>query len=282
MRRPRHSQSRGNRIPRDAGLGADEQALLAEHPVDERGLAGIGAADDGDLQRAIRRVVVVSLLLVVELGQSLGKCVMQLADTLAMFGRERDWVAEAERERLVSAGQAGAALGLVGDEHHRAAGAAHQFGEGLVGGEDAGAGIDDEQHDVGFEDRGFGLRAHAAEQRIGIGLFEPRRVDDAKHQSAEVDVALAPVAGHAGAIVHEGELLAHQTVEEGRLADIRPSDDSDGRHVHGGLDSVVVRRKFVVQASCRNSAQRVTGGGAAGSEAGAAVTVTGPPATRAA
>ena len=38
----------------DAGLGAGEQALLAEQPVDQGRLAGIGPADHGDADRPLR------------------------------------------------------------------------------------------------------------------------------------------------------------------------------------------------------------------------------------
>jgi len=39
-------------VARRAGLIVDEDALLAEHPVDERGLADVGLADEGEPQRA--------------------------------------------------------------------------------------------------------------------------------------------------------------------------------------------------------------------------------------
>ena len=79
------------------------------------------------------------------------------------------------RERLVGAGQPGAALGLVGDEDHGLAGAAHEFGEGTIGGKQPDAGVDEEEDDVGIGDRRFGLRAHAAEERPLVGLLEARR-----------------------------------------------------------------------------------------------------------
>ena len=38
-------------------------------------------------------------------------------------------------------------------------------------------------------------------------------------------VALAPVAGDAGPIIDERELLADEPVEQGRFADVRTADD---------------------------------------------------------
>ena len=64
-----------------------------------------------------------------------------------------------------------------------------------------------------------------------VGLLEPGRVDDAEAQGAEPRLAFAAVAGDARAVVDERELLADEAVEQGRLADVRPSDDGDGgRH----------------------------------------------------
>ncbi len=157
---------------------------------------------------------------------------MQFAEAFAVLGGEGDRVAEPKGERLVGAGHTGPALGLVGDEDDRASRPAGQFGEGLVGRQNTGAGVDHEQHHVGGEDRRFGLHPHPAGQGVVVGLFQAGGVDDPEDQAAEGDIALAPVTGHAGAVVHKGELLAHEAVEQRRLADIRPADDRDGRHVH--------------------------------------------------
>jgi hypothetical protein len=82
-------------------------------------------------------------------------------------------IAEAERERLVGAVHPLAALGLVGDEDHRLTGTAHKFGQRTVGRQDAGARIDHEHHRIGLGDGGFGLRPHAPEERLVIGVLEP-------------------------------------------------------------------------------------------------------------
>ena len=53
-RAPRHSQSTAIAVAGDAGLGAGQQPLLADQRVDQRRLAGVGAADDGEPQRPCR------------------------------------------------------------------------------------------------------------------------------------------------------------------------------------------------------------------------------------
>ena len=86
-----------------------------------------------------------------------------------------------KREGVVGAGRPGAALGLVGDEHHRLAGAAHELGEGPVGGQHAGARVDHEEDDVGLGDRRLGLRrACAACSEPSLRLLEAGGVDDAE------------------------------------------------------------------------------------------------------
>ena len=57
---------------------------------------------------------------------------IELGKAIAVLGGKRDGVAEAEFVGLDGAGAAGAALGLVGDQDQRLAGAAHQRGEGAV------------------------------------------------------------------------------------------------------------------------------------------------------
>ena len=100
-----------------------------------------------------------------------------------MLGRERHRVAEPEREGVVGARHAGPALGLVGEDDDGLSGAARHLGEGPVGRQDAGAGVDHEQHDVGLVDRRLGLGAHAAEQRARLRLLQPGGVDDAEAQA---------------------------------------------------------------------------------------------------
>ncbi len=145
-----------------------------------------------------------------------------------MLGGDRDRLAEPERERLQHAGLAVAALALVGDDDGVASGAARQLGEGAVRRRQPGAGVDHEQQDIGFGDGGLGLGPHAALEALGLGLFKAGRVDDAEFEMAEPAVALAAVAGDAGAVVDQRQALADEAVEERRLADIRTADNGDG------------------------------------------------------
>ena len=145
-----------------------------------------------------------------------------------MLGGNRHRIAEAERVGLVSPLHAGAALGLVRDQDDGTFRAPDKVREPLVVGGEAGAAVDHEQNDVGLGDRRLGLGAHAALERALVGMLEPRGVDDPEDEVAQPPLALAAIAGHARAIVHEGQTLADETVEQRRLADIGSADDRHG------------------------------------------------------
>ena len=93
----------------------------------------------------------------------------------------------------------------------------------------AGAGVDDQQRDIGEVERALGLRPHAAGQRIRRRFLEPGRVDQAEFEIGDAPLALAAVAGDARQIVDERQLPADKPVEQSRLADIGPPDDRDGK-----------------------------------------------------
>ena len=79
----------------------------------------------------------------------LAERLVQIAQALGMLGRDRDRLAEAQAMRFGQAVLAGAALALVGDQDHLGGALAQPVGEALVERQDAGARVDQEQHDVG-------------------------------------------------------------------------------------------------------------------------------------
>ncbi len=156
-----------------------------------------------------------------------------------MLGRDRDRLAQPERVGLVDTGVHPPALALVGDHDHRLAGAAHQIGEGAVGGQEPGTGVDHEQHRVGGFHRGGGLRLHAAGEARGRGFVETGGVDHREVEIADMGAARAAVAGDAGLVVDQRETLANEAVEQCRFADIGPADDRDGE-AHDGARGATV------------------------------------------
>ena len=231
----------GYGVARDAGFGTHKQAILADHAVDQRRLARIRAADDGDAQGPVRVEIILGIIargivpgrllvsvLVFGLIRDEGReRLQQVGRALAMLRRERDGIAEAERIGVDDAVRALLALGLVGQQDHRLAGPADEIGEGLVHRGEAEPGVDHEHHDIGLGDGRLGLGAHAAGERILVRLFQPGGVDHLEAQMTQRRVALAAVARDAWPVVDQGQLLADQPVEQRRLADIGPADEGD-------------------------------------------------------
>ena len=222
--RSRHVQSTAIESRVIPASGPVSRPLLADQAVDQRRLAGVRAADDGDLDR-LRRLVRFGLVLVV--GYVLKQRVAEVAEALAVLGGDRDRLAEAEVEGLQRARGAGLALGFVGDEDDRLAGGAQHGGEMPVERRDAGARVDEEEADVGGPHRRLGLHPHAAGEALRRGLVEAGGVDGGEAEAAEPRVALAPVAGDARQVVDQRQPAADEPVEQRRLADIRPADDGN-------------------------------------------------------
>ena len=177
-----------------------------------------------------------------------------------MLGRNRHGFAEAQFPGLQHAALRAARLGLVGDQNHRLAGPAHDFGEGAVVRHQAGLGVHQEENEIGFLDGDLGLQAHAARQRPSRRVFEAGRVDHIEKDVVEFGGMNAAVAGDAGGIVDKSQLATGQAVEKRGFADVRPADDGDfeahcpSRRVAGAADQLghqrgaiahIARRAFV-------------------------------------
>jgi hypothetical protein len=145
-----------------------------------------------------------------------------------MLGGDRDRIAEAEAIGLAGIDLALLGLALIGDQQDRRLALAQAPGEMLVERRHAGAAVDHQQRDVGFLDRGLGLLAHPGFQAVVERVLEPGGVDHREIEIAEMRLADPAVAGDAGLIVDDRQLLADQAVEQGGLAHIGASDDGDG------------------------------------------------------
>ena len=111
-----------------AGLRRGQQALLADQPVDQRGLAGIGPPDNGDADRMrAGRLGRRFDLLRGAFRQRRAQGVVEIGQALVVLGGNRDRVAEAERIGVQPPGFAGGAFHLVGDQHGRLAGLAREI-----------------------------------------------------------------------------------------------------------------------------------------------------------
>ncbi len=121
-------------------------------------------------------------------------------------------------------------VGLVHYQEYGFTGAAQPVGHRLVGGGHPLAGIDQKQDAVSFLDGLPGLARHQSVQPVGLGA-QAAGVHRQIGPPAQPTLAILPVAGQAGKISHQGVTGSGETVEQGRLADVRPSDQGDnGKH----------------------------------------------------
>ena len=94
--------------------------------------------------------------------QRFDDAVEQIAGAGAVIGRDGDRIAEAELVKLERVVAALDIVGFVGDEDRRFVGAAKNIGDFMVAGGDARFGVDHQDDDVSFVDRGLRLLAGVA------------------------------------------------------------------------------------------------------------------------
>ncbi len=94
-----------DRIAGDPGFRPGDQPFLLDDPVDQGRFAGIGPADDGELERRIALLVRAGLGLVAL--DMRPQMLEQVDHALAMLGAHRDRLAETERPGFEDAGLAG-------------------------------------------------------------------------------------------------------------------------------------------------------------------------------
>ena len=126
-------------VTRGAGDVRHDGAVGAQDAVEQRGLAGVGAADDGDVQRVGELVGDLVLLL----GEQGHDVIEQVARAMAVQGRKRRGLADAERIELPDV--VVLAIGvveLVHQQKDRLVGALEHAGDRFVLFGDAGAAVD--------------------------------------------------------------------------------------------------------------------------------------------
>ncbi len=142
-------------IARGAGDIAHDGAVIADHLVEERGLAGVRSADDGDTQR-IGLVVLVARVL----GQQGDDLVEQVAGAVAVQGGDGDGVTHAQGVELPKAVVlTGGIVELVDEQESRFLELAHHAGDALLLLGDTDRTVDHKQDDSGFLGGGQGLVA---------------------------------------------------------------------------------------------------------------------------
>ena len=131
------------------------------------------------------------------------------------------------RKASIAPGLAAPPLAFVRHQQDPRLALAQRAGEALVEGGQAFARIHHQQHRVGGGDRLLRLGAHAREKRLALDILEAGGIHHGEDEIGKPSLPFAAVAGDPGQIVDDRLALAHQAVEQGRFADIGPTDDGE-------------------------------------------------------
>ena len=216
----------------DGGPGdvVDDHPLGTGQPVEQRGLADVGPADDRDPARSAD----LGLLLGRRLGQRLQDGVEHVARAAAVQRRDRDRLPEPEVPQPVGLGLGALVVDLVGGQDDRLAGLAQDLDDRLVDVGDPDGRVDDEQHRVGERDRDLGLAGDPLGEPAGVRV-PASGVDDGEGPAVPERVVGDPVPGHARHVLDHGLAASDDPVDQRRLADVGPADDGEDRHGEGRL-----------------------------------------------
>ena len=204
-------------------------------PVEQRGLADVGPADDRDPARSPD----LGLLLGRRLGQRLQDGVEHVARAAAVQRRDRDRLPQPEVPQAVGLGLGALVVDLVGGQDDRLAGLAQDLDDRLVDVGDPDGRVDDEQHRVGERDRDLGLAGDPLGEPAGVRV-PAAGVDDGEGPAVPERVVGDPVPGHAGHVLDDGLPASDDPVDQRRLADVGPADDGEHGDVEGRLGALVV------------------------------------------
>src|SRR5690606_5582587 len=173
--------------------------------------------------------------------QRLDNGLTQVDHAFSMLRRDRNRLAETEFPGLQHSALRAARLSFVGNKNNRLGCAAGNVREGAVVRNDTCPRVYDEQDQVRFVHRRFGLRAHATRQRGRIGIFKTSRVDHIKFEIVKASRMHASVACNARRVIDERKLAPDEAIEKGRLADVGSADNCNReahvRPLRGGQDA---------------------------------------------
>ena len=142
-----------DRVPGGAGRLRDDHAVLPDECVDGARLADVRPSEDGDADRVFGDLRAGGTA-----GQPFEDRVQEVARAVPVHRRDRHRLAQSQAVELVDHLVCAARIvDLVRDHGTGRPEAAEQIGHFLVARRDAGLGVDDEEDEIGFLDRGASL-----------------------------------------------------------------------------------------------------------------------------
>ena len=198
-----------DRVAGGAGDGRDDGAVGGGEAVQQRGLADVGVADDGDFGFVgfgvgWSSVVVGASVLQWDLGrlrrlrlrgrdacstacpvrfhrrENFDDCVEQIVDAAAVFGGDGKHLLDAQAVEVVDQGRLLFGVHLVDGEEEGAVGFAQQAGEFEVGAGEFGASVDDHDDGGGFVEGDAGLAENFRGDQFFVFGNYAAGVDDAE------------------------------------------------------------------------------------------------------
>ena len=196
-------------IARRSRLVESDDPVFAKQRVDQRALADVWPADDGDLDH------VALGLAFHRFGTRFERQVDECAHSLAVSCGNRHWLTEPQFVEIRDDDTDAHPFRLVDGHQNRPVDLAQTVGDLLVQRGEAAASIDDENHDIGLVDRLLGLACHVVHDAILGERFEAAGVDHQIRFAAEFPVSVMAVARQPGEIGDECIAGPGQAVEEG-------------------------------------------------------------------
>ena len=221
-------------VAREARLRSGQQPVLAQQAVDQRRFARVRAPDDSQpqgrgghfLERRLGGGLRFDFVCPFFEMPDLGPQRVEQVRRTAMLGRHGHRIAEAERKAsYMPASPARSALlatTTIGTSTMRS----QRPISSSSGVSPARASITNSA--ASAPSRLTSVCARMRPGRPGVLVLPPGGVDHRELHACQFGIAHPPVARHAGLVVDQRELLAHEPVEQRRLADIGATDD-DGR-----------------------------------------------------
>jgi hypothetical protein len=215
-----------DRVARRTRCVGHHEPILAEQAVHERRLAHVRPADDGDSQRAVdlRR----------RRRHAADDRVEQIARALPVDRRNGKHFFRAERVELEVVGGP-RVVDLVRHHHPRPLRGTQHFGHVIVARMQASLGVDHEQEEIGFGDRLVNLAPDFELHRRARIVGHAAGVDEPVGVPRPLGAREMPVACGPGLVGHDGRVVTHQSIEQRRLTDVRPSDQRNDRNVHAAI-----------------------------------------------
>jgi len=151
-----------------------------------------------------------------------------------MLGGNHDWFAHAELENGGQVDLGVVEIDLVDDHAHDFAAAAQHAGDAVVERRHALAAVEQEQDERRGRDGKINLLLRGRDELPGrFAALEPDAAGVEERVAPLLDLGRDDVAGDARLVMHDGNALPRQPVEQAAFAHIGASDDGDGANHRG-------------------------------------------------